>query len=105
MSGVRALHELDYKKAVELLRPYGDFNSALALMSADYNHSALEVLDRIGVIDARTCYLKAMILSRLGLPEEAVKYFKLAVAYEPHMEHRANLDPEMHALINIYKQL
>ena len=45
-----------------------------------------------------------MLLSRIGLSDEAMKYFKLAVAYDPYMEHRANLDPEMHALVNIYKQ-
>lgn len=102
MEGVRALKELDYKRAVELLRPYDDFNSALAFMSADYNHSALDVLGRLGDADPKVCYLKAMVLSRLGLLEEAVKYYRLAVIYDPHMEHRANLDPEMHALTNIY---
>ena len=105
MAGVQALKELDYKKAVELLRPYDDFNSALAFMSADYNHSALDVLGRLGNTDPKVCYLKAMVLSRLGLLDEAIKYYRLAIMYDPYMEHRANLDPEMHALINIYKQL
>lgn len=105
MAGVKALKGLDYKKAVELLRPYGDFNAALAYMSADYNYSALDVLDRLDDTDAKVCYLKAMVLSRMGLVEEAMKYFRLALTYDPYMEHRANLDPEMHTLINLYKQL
>lgn len=104
MEGVHALKELDYKKAVELLRPYDDYNSALAFMSADYNHSALDVLGRLDDSDARVCYLKAMVLSRLEQAEEAMKYFELALAYDPYLEHRANLDPEMHALLNKYKQ-
>ena len=37
--------------------------------------------------------------------EEAMKYFELALAYDPYLEHRANLDPEMYALVNKYKQL
>jgi tetratricopeptide (TPR) repeat protein len=105
MAGVQALKDLDYKKAVGLLRPYGDYNSALAFMSADYNHSALSVLDSLDDTDAKVCYLKAVVLSRLGQMEEAMKYFELALAYDPYLEHRANLDPEMHYLINKYKQL
>ena len=100
MAGVTALRELDYKKAVALLRPYRDYNSALAFMSADYNHSALDVLKELNDNDSRVCYLKAVVLSRLGVKEEALKYFKLGVAYDPSLEHRANLDPELFDLIN-----
>ena len=103
MAGVQALKDLDYKKAVSILRPYDDFNAALAFMSADYNHSALDVLDRLDDREAKVCYLKAMVLVRLGQTEEAMKYFKLAIAYDPYLEHRANLDPEMHALVKKHK--
>jgi hypothetical protein len=34
-----------------------------------------------------------------------MKYYELALAYDPYLEHRANLDPEMYALVNKYKQL
>lgn len=99
MAGVEALRNLDYKTAVEMLRPYRDYNSALAFMAADYNHSSLDVLDGLDDTDARVCYLKALILSRLGVPEEAMKYFELSLAYDPYLEHRANLDPEMSELV------
>ena len=99
MAGLDALKELDYKKAVALLRPYGDYNSALAFMSADYNHSALDVLSRLDDRDPKVCYLKAMVLSRLEMPDEAMKYFELSIAYDPYMEYRANLDPEMFSLV------
>ncbi len=99
MSGVRALKELDYKKAVTILRPYDDYNSALAFMSADYNHSALDVLGRLDDREPKVCYLKAMVLSRMGAHEEAMKYYRLCIAYDPYMRHRANLDPEMHLLV------
>lgn len=104
MAGVQALKELDYKRAVKILRPYDDYNAALAFMSADYNHSALDVLGRLDDKDAKVCYLKAMVLSRLEQTVEAMKYFELALAYDPYLEHRANLDPEMHVLVNKYKQ-
>lgn len=99
MAGLQALKDLDYKKAVEILRPYDDYNSALAFMSADYNHTALDVLGRLDDKDARVCYLKAIVLSRLGVGDEAMKYFELSLAYDPYLEHRANLDPEMHELV------
>ena len=105
MSGLEALKSLDYRKAVEILRPYDDYNSALAFMSADYNHSALDVLNRLDDHDARVCYLKAMVLSRLGMYDEAMKYFELSIAYDPYLEYRANLDPEMFRLVNKRKTL
>lgn len=99
MSGVEALKSLDYKKAVTILRSYDDYNAALAFMSADYNHSALDVLGRLDDKDPKVCYLKAMVLSRLGQHDEALKYYDLCLAYDPYMRHRANLDPEMHLLV------
>lgn len=105
MSGLQALKDLDYKKAVSILRPYDDYNSALAFMSADYNHSALDVLSRLDDTDAKVCYLKAMVLSRLGLLDEALKYFTLSLAYEPALQYRANLDPEMFRVVNKYKSI
>lgn len=99
MSGVQALKELDYKKAVTILRPYDDYNAALAFMSADYNHSAWDVLCRLDDADPKVCYLKAMVLVRLERLDEARKYYQLCLAYDPYMEYRANLDPEMYQLI------
>ena len=99
MSGLEALQQMDYKKAVEALRPYRDYNSALALVAADYNHTALDILNALDDTDAKVCYLKALVLCRLGVPEEAGKYFELSIAYDPYLEHRANLDPEMSELV------
>ena len=105
MSGIKALKELDYKKAVSVLRPYDDYNAALAFISADYNHSALDVLSRLDDEDARVCYLKAMVLSRLERMDEALKYFTLSLAYEPGLKYRANLDPEMYRVLTKYKSI
>ncbi len=99
MAGVEAMKALEYKKAVTILRPYDDYNAALAFMSADYNHSALDVLGRLDDADPKVCYLKAMVLSRMEQHEEALKYYRLCLAYDPYMKYRANLDPEMHLLV------
>lgn len=99
MEGLRAMESLDYKKAVGLLRPYADYNAALALMAADYNNTALDVLEKLDEENAGVCYLKAVILSRLEMKDEAMKYLGLSIAYDPRMRHRANLDPELCELV------
>lgn len=99
MEGLQALKNLDYKKAVTILRPYDDYNSALAFMSAGYNHSAIDVMGRLGYGNSKVCYLMALVLSRLEQYDEAMKYFDLCLALDPYMEHRANLDPEMAVLV------
>lgn len=101
MKGLQAVKELDYKRAVTLLRPYDDYNAALAFVCADYNHSALDVLGRLDGEDPRVCYMKALVLSRLEQYGEALKYFELALAYDSTMEFRANLDPEMSELVKL----
>lgn len=100
MDGLDALRNMDYKRAVSLLRQYRDYNSALALTSADYNHTALDVLQALPMTDSKVCYLMAIVLSRLDQKREAVKYLDLAVAYDPMLKYRANLDPELSGYIN-----
>ena len=99
MSGLSALENLDYKEAVRLLRPYRDYNSALALMAAGYNHTALDVMEGLDGDDPRVCYLRAVILARLGMEEDAARYLELSIALQPSMEHRANLDPELYEIV------
>ena len=99
MSGVYALKNMDYNKAVEYLRPYADYNSALAFLSAGYNHSALNILESLSSSDAKVCYLMAMVLSRLGEDKRALKYYTKSLELAPFLEFRANLDPEMSELV------
>ena len=99
MAGLDALRNMDYKRAVTLLKSYRDYNSALALVSADYNHTALDVLKNLDLNAPKVCYLMAIILSRFEQRAEAIKYLKLAIAYDPMLKHRANLDPELSGYI------
>ena len=100
MSGLDALRNMDYKRAVSLLRPYRDYNSALALASADYNHTALDVLRELPSDNSRVCYLMALVLSRLNQKKEASKYLDLAIAYDTQLRYRVNLDPELSGYVN-----
>ena len=95
MHGVEALKQLDYPAAVALLRSYRDYNSALAFASAGYDHSSWDVLKDIPGNSAKVCYLKALVLSRLGQREKARHEFVEALEMDPSMRYRANLDPEM----------
>lgn len=95
MSGVRALKELDYVRAVEILRPYHDYNTALAFLSAGYDNSALHDLQNISPKNARTDYLTAVALSRLGRRKDAMEAFLRSAAQDSSMFYRANLDPEL----------
>ncbi|MBO8447775.1 MAG: hypothetical protein IAC29_00710 [Bacteroidetes bacterium] len=98
MKGLEALRNLDYRKAVTLLGVYGDYNSALALAAAGYDESALSVLSALKGRDARSDYLEAMLLARLGRPG-AAESFRRSVSKDPSMRHRANLDPEMSVVL------
>lgn len=99
MKGVEALKALDYKTAVGILRPYGDYNAALACLSMRYDYSALDILERLDQQEPRVCYLMALVLSRLERHGRAMEYFEKALELAPALEFRANLDPEMSALI------
>jgi hypothetical protein len=100
MHGLEALKDMDYNGAVTLLKPYRDYNCALALASADYNHTALDVLQELPVDNPKVCYLMAIVLSRLDQKKEASKYLDLSIAYDPMFKYRANLDPELSGYIN-----
>lgn len=99
MEGLAALENLDYSRAVEILRPYKDFNSALAYLASDYNHSALEILEHLPQNKAEVLYLKAIVYARLGRKRDAKESLNKAIEYNSMFKHRANLDPELSNLV------
>ena len=101
MSGVRAIVDRDYKKAISILRPYGDYNLAVAYCAMDYNASALEILERLPE-DDRTLYMLAIIHSRMGRDDLAVEDYLKSCSMNPSFIHRGNLDPEISSLIKKY---
>ena len=99
MSGVEAIRNLDYRKAVSLLRQYSDYNSALACLSAGYEETALEILAGIRQKSAKANYLAALVMARLDMKAEAMEYYSRSVIQDPSMRFRANLDPELSPLL------
>ena len=102
MRGVRALLNMDYDGAMALLRPYDDFNTAIAYMGLDRNQSAMAILSRLKPT-AAVNYLMAILHARQGDEQEAVDRFLRACRQEPSYVHRGNLDPEISHLIKAYK--
>ena len=102
MSGVQAIVDRDYKKAISILRPYGDYNLAVAYCAMDYNASAMQILESIPE-SGSTLYMLAIIYSRTGREQEAVKAYVKACSVNQALVHRGNLDPEISSLIKKHK--
>ena len=97
MVGVQAIRDRDYETAVTLLRPYQDYNAAVAFCALDYNASALAILERLHRTD-QVNYMLAIVYSRLGETEKAVRCYEEACRLNPGFVHRGNLDPEISRL-------
>ena len=101
MRGLQAIRDREYEQAVTLLRPYKDYNTAVAFCALDYNASALEVLEPMERTD-RVLYLLAILYSRQGDDRKAVESYLKACRLNPTFVHRGNLDPEIAGLIRRY---
>ena len=97
MAGVQAIRDRDYETAVTLLRPYQDYNAAVAFCALDYNASALAILERLHRTD-QVNYMLAIVYSRLGEIEKAARCYDEACRQNPGFVHRGNLDPEISRL-------
>ena len=101
MRGLQAIRDREYEQAVTLLRPYRDYNTAVAFCALDYNASALEVLEPMERTD-KVLYLLAILYSRRGDDRRAVESYLKACRLNPSFIHRGNLDPEIAGLIRRY---
>ena len=101
MRGLQAIRDREYEQAVTLLRPYKDYNTAVAFCALDYNASALEVLEPMERTD-KVLYLLAILYSRQGNDRKAVESYLKACRLNPTFVHRGNLDPEISGLIRRY---
>ncbi|MFA6591876.1 MAG: hypothetical protein WCS67_00850 [Bacteroidales bacterium] len=101
MIGLEAIRDRDYKKAVSILRPYNDLNSAVAFCAMDYNASAMAILNSLEKT-AKVNYMMAIIYGRNGDERNAVQSFLRSCKQNPSFVHRGNLDPEISILIKKY---
>ena len=101
MDGVQAIRDRDYETALTLLRPYEDYNTAIAYLCMDYNASALQILESLEKT-AQVNYMLAVLYSRKGDEQKAVEYYVRSCSLDPSYVHRGNLDPEISVLIRRY---
>jgi len=101
MRGIQAIRDRDYETAVTVLRPYNDYNAAVAFTAMDYNASAMAILETLKPTD-RVEYLLAVLYSRRGDDQQAVQHYLNSVALNHSYVYRGNLDPEISVLIKKY---
>jgi len=101
MNGMKHLERREYTKALEILKEYKDINSAIAYLSLGRDISASEILSSLKE-SAFVVYLRAIVASRRGDEESAVKYFLQSAQMNIAMAYRGVLDPEISYLIKKY---
>lgn len=101
MKGVEALKERDYKLALEYLREYKDYNTAIAYVSLDYNASAMAILQDLERTP-QVNYMLAILYARNGDDQNAVQCYLDACRGDRSYVFRGNLDPEIYVLIQRY---
>lgn len=102
MAGLQALRDYDYPRAVSLLGPYGDINSAVAYCAMEYNASAMSVLEKLPS-SARSEYMMALLHARRGENRDAFEAYLRSCEMDPSFIHRGNLDPEISELKKKYQ--
>ena len=101
MNGVQAIRDRDYERALTALRPYNDYNTAIAYLCMDYNASAMQILEGLDRT-AQVNYMLAVLYSRRGDEQKAVECYVRSCSQDPSYIHRGNLDPEIAVLIRRY---
>ena len=101
MNGVQAIRDRDYETALTLLRPYNDYNTAIAYLCMDYNASAMQILESLERT-AQVNYMLGVLYSRRGDEQKAVECYVRSCSQDPTYVHRGNLDPEISVLIRRY---
>ena len=101
MNGVQAIRDRDYERALTALRPYNDYNTAIAYLCMDYNASAMQILEGLDRT-AQVNYMLAVLYSRRGEEQKAVECYVRSCSQDPSYIHRGNLDPEISVLIRRY---
>ena len=99
--GVQAIRDRDFETAVNILRPYQDYNTAVAYVALDFNSSAMSILKDCERT-AQVNYMLSLLYAREGDDENAVQHYLHSCAQDPSYVSRGNLDPEISSLIKKY---
>ncbi len=100
--GIRLLQDCRYDEALDMLLPFRDYNTAVALVALGRDGFAHELLEEFPS-SGKASYLLAIVSARSGQESLAVDHLLAACRQEPSLRHRARLDPEVAALIDKYE--
>ena len=95
------LRDLSSSRPLAILIEYNDYNTAIAYMSLGYDKPAYDILLKEQK-SANQQYLLAILCSRFGKEEEAVRRFLHACELDNSKVYRGALDPEINRLIRKY---
>ena len=95
--GIEYLKNMEYANAAETLRPFKDFNAALALLTMGYDYAAFRILEDLPE-SGDVCYLESIAFLRLKKEDRALESYKKACKLDGKFIHRGNLDPEISAM-------
>lgn len=96
-SGLQMIEDMEYEKAAEVLRPFKDYNTALALLGEFKNYSALQILNSLASAPDVE-YLRAIAYMRLQREDYALKCYEKACRGNKFYISRGNLDQEIKTL-------
>lgn len=100
--GLHLLGKRQYWKALEILKDYPDYNTALCLACMGYNGKAYDIL--VGLPEtANNSYLLSIVAVRMDRQDQAVEYLLRAIELDPSKIYRIGLDPEVTGLVERYK--
>lgn len=96
--GLRLLRNREYKRALDILTDYKDYNTALTLACLGYNERAYNMIATLGR-SANNYYLGAILSVRLGNDQQAIELLKQACKMDESKWLRTDRDSEMRELI------
>lgn len=96
--GLRLLEEREYWKALEILKDYPDYNTALCLACMGYNGRAYDILSELPET-ANNKYLLSIVAARMDKQEEATECLLRAIGLDPSKVYRIALDSEVMGLV------
>lgn len=99
--GISFLGDGKYKEALELLRGYADYNTAICYLSLGFDRMAYKILSELP-LSADKLYLQAIACVRLGNDTEAVRFYTKSCEMDKSKVWRGNLDPEINRLKKSY---
>lgn len=101
MQALQWMQDWQYDKAMEVLLPYKDINTAICHLCLHQNEKAAQLLEQLDQ-DANTLYLLAIAYQRMEKHQQAASVLQRSFALDNSMKLRIAHDPEIRELITTF---